>query len=301
MTDSVPLNRLNYLNLAFYVLNIVVTYGVGNLGWLAGTTNSELSDKYQALVTPNSSAFSIWSVIFTMQLVFVILQMFPRFRGKKMIQEGVSYYYLLTCAFQAGWTLAFSFEVIWLSVILIVSIWASLVAVLYSQYYTESEGTLIEFWLLRFPFAIHCGWLTAASLLNVNVLVVDMEEPADVQLAVGIISLAILHAVSVWVCFALKRPNYTIAGVLAWANYWIYAELQQPRDQIEARFAADTISGVSYAALAVSIIISSQILIRVIYDVYERCIKKSDKEEVDTDAEEKEQAETEKSHTAANV
>jgi benzodiazapine receptor len=279
MTDPVPLNKKNYLNLAFYVLNIVVTYGVGNLGWLGTPTNGELSDKYQTLVTPNSSAFSIWSVIFIMQLVFVILQMFPRFRGKKMVQEGVSYYYLLTCVFQAGWTIAFSFELILFALILIVSIWASLVAILYSQYYTESEGTLLEFWLMRFPFAIHCGWLTAASLLNVNVLVVDMEEPADVQLAVGIISLAILHAVSVWVCFALKRPNYTIAGVLAWANGWIYAELQEPRDQIVALFASQTISGVSYAALAVSIIISSQIALRAVYDMYERCIKKSGKDE----------------------
>lgn len=217
-----------------------------------------------------------------------------------MVQEGVSYWYLATCAFQAGWTLAFSFEVIWLSVILIVSIWASLVGVLYSQYYTESEGTLLEFWLLRFPFAIHCGWLTAASLLNVNVLVVDMGEPADVQLAVGIISLAILHAVSVWVCYAVKRPDYTVAGVLAWANYWIYKELEEPRDQIVARFATDTISGVSYAAAAVAVIILSQIVIRAIYDVYERCIKKSDKEE-ETDAAEKEQVQSQSSHSAEEV
>lgn len=283
MTDSVPLNKLNYLNLAFFILNIVVTYGVGNLGWLAGATNSELSDKYQTLVTPNSSAFLIWSVIFMLQAIFAILQMFPRFRGKKMIQEGISYYYLLTCVLQAGWTLAFAYEVIELSAVLIVSIWASLVAILYSQYYTESEGTLVEFWLLRFPFAIHCGWLTAASLLNVNVVVVDMQEPADVQLAVGIISLAILHAVSVWVCFAIKRPQYTIAGVLAWANYWISVELKEARSQIVELFDADIVSGVSYAAAAVSVIILSQIGVRAVYDVYERCVKKSSKSEESDD------------------
>merc|ERR1712232_1011689 len=116
-----------------------------------------------------------------------------------------------------------------------ISIWSSLVALLYSQYYTKSEGTLVEFWLLRFPFAIHCGWLTAASALNVNVLVVDIGPPAAVQLADG----------------------------------WIYAELQQPRDQIVQRFSADAISGVSYAALAVAIIISMQIAVRAIHALYE--------------------------------
>merc|ERR1712125_227420 len=210
-----------------------------------------------------------WAVIFLSQAIFVVIQLFPKFRGKEMVQSGTSYYYILACIFQAGWTIAFGFEVIWLSLLFMISIWSSLVALLYSQYYTKSEGTLVEFWLLRFPFAIHCGWLTAASALNVNVLVVDIGPPAAVQLAVGIISLAVLHAISVWVLFGFRRPNYTIAGVLAWANGWIYAELQQPRDQIVQRFSADAISGVSYAALAVAIIISMQIAVRAIYALYE--------------------------------
>jgi hypothetical protein len=156
------------------------------------------------------------------------------------------------------------------------SIWASSAALLYSQYsqyYTESEGTLLEFWLLRFPFAIHCGWLTAASALNVNVVVVDIDPPADIQLAVGIISLAVLHAISVWVTFGF---NYTIAGVLAWANYWIYKELKEPRDQMVARFSMDLISGVSYAGVAVSAIILLQVVIRVPFDLYARCCKKTE-------------------------
>jgi hypothetical protein len=29
------------------------------------------------------------------------------------------------------------------------------ISLLYSQYYAESDDTLWEFWLLRFPFAVH--------------------------------------------------------------------------------------------------------------------------------------------------
>jgi benzodiazapine receptor len=270
------INKLNILNTVFYIINTVVTYGVGSLGWLGNATNSELSDKYQTLVTPNSSAFLIWAVIFTFQGIFAIIQLIPPFQGKTMVLEGVKYYYIMTCIFQAAWTLAFAYEVIWLSLVFMLSIWASLVALLYSQYYTKSEGTLLEFWLLRFPFAIHCGWLTAASAVNVNVVVVDIDPPADIQLAVGIISLAVLHAISVWVTFGFKRPNYTIAGVLAWANYWIYKELQEPRDQIVALFSMDLISGVSYAGVAVAAIILLQVVIHVPFDVYARCCKKTE-------------------------
>jgi hypothetical protein len=143
-------------------------------------------------------------------------------------------------------------------------IWISLCALVYSQYYTEStDNKLVEWLFFRFPFAIHCGWLTAASVVNVSVVVVNAQATASVQLAVGIVSLAYLHAVSVWVLFGLKRnPNYTIAGVLAWANGWIYAELSDPMDSIVALFSQDTVSGVSYAAAAVAYIITGQIVVR---------------------------------------
>jgi hypothetical protein len=46
--DETPrLNKLNWLNLGFYVLNLAITYGVGTLGWLGNGNNSELSEKYQ--------------------------------------------------------------------------------------------------------------------------------------------------------------------------------------------------------------------------------------------------------------
>jgi len=200
-----------------------------------------------------------------------------------MVQQGVGYWYLLTCTFQVAWTFAFAYEVIWLSLILILLILASLVALLYSQYYTNSNGKLVEFWVFRFPFALHGGWLTAASLLNVNVVVVDSSTTPAVELAVGIISLAILHAVSVWVLFGIRRPNYTIAGVLSWATGWIYAELQDPQDSIVSRFDSTTISGVSYAAGAVAFIITGQIVFRCgLYLITEYLLNK---DEADTDGE----------------
>merc|ERR1712159_868763 len=194
--------------------------------------------------------------IFVMQAVFCVLQVLPRFRAKEMIQKGVGYSYILTCISQVCWTLAFAYEIIWLALIFMLMIWASLLGLLYSQYYVKSEGTLFEFWFLLFPFAIHCGWLTAASALNVNV-----------QLAVGIVSLAILHAISVWALFGIRRANYTIASVFAWANGWIYAELQSPKDSIVQRFSEDAVSGVSYAAVAVAFIITAQITIRAVTEL----------------------------------
>jgi len=49
--DNQPLSKINYLpqwNTVAFLVNIIVTYGVGTLGWLGkGINNAELSEKYQ--------------------------------------------------------------------------------------------------------------------------------------------------------------------------------------------------------------------------------------------------------------
>jgi hypothetical protein len=205
-----------------------------------------------------------------------------------MVQQGVGYWYCLVSLFQVAWTFSFAYEVLWLSLLFMILIWISLCSLLYSQYYTKSDGSLWEFWLLRFPFALHGGWITAASVVNMNVIVVNSNATAAVELAVGIVSLAYLHAVSVWVLFGIKRnPNYTIAGVLAWAIGYIYAELQNPFESIPERFDETTIKGVAYAAIAVSIIITGQIVFRFGMYIFQRYNKKYANVVKEVEAEEK--------------
>lgn len=257
------LNHINLLNIFFFVLNVLVTYGVGTMGWFGAPTNQQLSDKYQTLVTPNATAFSIWAVIFLSQAVFTVIQALPTIRSSEMVQRGVGYQYILTCIFQAGWTVAFALESMAVSLLFMVGIWLSLLTLVYNQYNIKSDGSMFEFWFLRFPFCLHCGWITAATALNLNVLFVARGASAALQLAVAIVSLAALHAFSVWVLFYLSKPNYTLAAVLAWASWWIHVELQSPQSLIVSTFSTDAISGVGYAASGISVIILTQIAIRV--------------------------------------
>lgn len=244
------------------MLNVTLVNGLGNGGWLGTPNNGELSQKYQTLVTPKSSAFSIWGVIFLFQGAFAVAQLLPRFRARAMVLDGAGYWYPVISAVQISWTVAFAYEVIPLSLVFMLMLWCSLIAIVYSQYYTESNETLWEFWILRFPFSVHAGWITAASALNVNVQTVSAGRPADVQLAVAIVSLAVLHAVSVWVLFYLPRPNWTMACVLSWAFGWISAELGSPNELITSTFAEDTINGVRHAAHVVSLIVLLQVAVR---------------------------------------
>lgn len=269
---SQDLNWKNYGNLVAFILNVLFTFGIGTFGWFGLPNNTELSEKYQTIITPKGTAFTIWGVIFLSQGLFTVLQMLPSFRARPLVQEGVSFWYIITCATQCAWTLSFAFEINELALFFIFSIWLSLMITIISQYYVKidpetskcisSEG-LLEFWLLKFPFSIHGGWLTAATALNVCVIPVEYEASAATQLTVANICLAVLHALSVWHLFGYARPNYTIPGVLIWANGWIYGELQEPKQLIIDTFDQSIIDGIAFSALSVAIIISIQVIVRV--------------------------------------
>jgi hypothetical protein len=205
-----------------------------------------------------------------------------------MVRNGASYWYPCTATMHISWTFVLAYEIIPLSLALVLLTLTLLCRILHSQYRVRSNGLLLEFWALCFPLAIHAGWITAALALNANVQVASREQPAYVLLAVVIISLAVLHAISVWVLFFILRPNWIIACILTWAfgwiyseldidSYWIYSELDptsshfvgwiydelnvnSTSDPIADIFLADIILGIKYAALAMAIIIPSQIL-----------------------------------------
>jgi len=265
------LNIYNYLNFIGYLINFFITFGVGTLGLTPGSQEiGDLSDKYQTIVSPNGTAFSIWGIIFTAQAVFAIGQLFPKFRSKTAVQDGLKYWYFLVCIAQALWTFFFSYELITLSLPAIALVLIFLLCGITSQYYSELERTHSEFWMLRFPFMVHCGWLTAATALNTNVVIVNEAASESVQLTSGIISLAVLHAIAVVGLWIPKYPNYVIPSVLVWANFWIGKELQEPMDAIVIFFGEVIVNAIKNAAFGVSVIILIQILARAGIDVYSR-------------------------------
>lgn len=274
-TTTPKLNSVNYSHLGGFITNFLFTYGVGTLNVLPGTSDvGDISDKYQAIVSPAGSAFSIWGLIFMSQAAFTIAQMLPKFRSKPVVQE-MKYYWLFVCLAQSAWSIFFGYEMIAVAMVAIFMIFFGLLAVVLKQYFANLERTLVEFWLFRFPFMIHCGWLTAASILNVNLVFIKNNSSAEVQLTVGIISLAILHAISVVWLVLPKYPVYTIPCVLIWANSWIGVELGNPKDQIQDRFGDLVVTGIKNAAYSVAVIISIQVVSRALLAIYMKFFKKS--------------------------
>ena len=218
---------LSIANALAFALNCLETFGFGpfSSSFSSDQDNGSISQKYQTIITPSGIAFSIWGIIFLAQAVFVVLNLFSeQYRSHPLVVEGVSWWYVVVCIAQTAWSPAFAYEKIPLAAFFMGCILLGLVAIAFGQYKVvtnliERQSGLkrSDFWLLQFPFEIHLGWIVAAFVLNLNIVVVASGASAGTQCVVAGVFLAVLAVLSGVCLFLLKRPNYTVPWVVVWA------------------------------------------------------------------------------------
>ncbi|CAJ1951240.1 unnamed protein product [Cylindrotheca closterium] len=259
MSDHQSLQKLNYANVVAYILNTLVTYGVGVSGRFP--TNGELSAKYQTLVTPAGFAFAIWGIIFTAELIWCTVQLLPRYRSKAVVLQGVGFNYVYACLAQVSWTLCFTTEYIALSLISMVSILIPLVLIV-NKTSKISNDNISDYWLLKFPFEIHAGWIMAATLVNTNVFLVAYQASPSNQIVAAWFSLFVLASAAV---YYISKKKWVVPCVLVWASNAIRLELSSPKDSIASAFPTETIQSVRDASGVLAAIILATTVAAAVY------------------------------------
>jgi hypothetical protein len=231
------MNKLNVANVLAYVVNTFVTF-ISMTG-IFGLTNGEVSAKYQTIITPAGWAFSIWGIIFTGELAFVVAQCFSSVKDSDLVQKGVSWGWVSASLFQCAWTFAFAQEQLILSTVFITGIFLSLAAVVArSAQQPRLDSTAADL-VCRLPLTLHFGWLAAAAALNVNLVVVQQGGSAAEQLGCGLTSLALVLALAT--TLALGRGPFVgravPAAVACWALAAIASELSSPMDEAQCEAA----------------------------------------------------------------
>ena len=199
------------------ILVIVATVGViafnylAAMGYIGGVTPGFVSDKYPSLITPAGYAFSIWSLIYLGLIAFSIYQALPanaeRFRHLRSV-------YILSCAANCGWIYFWHHEAILVCVAVIFLMLGTLAVINSHLRQTSTQG---EFWLVKFPFGLYFGWVTAASILNATIALIylNVQIADSVAVFLGAALLLTATALGVIIRFRLNNPFYPLA--IAWA------------------------------------------------------------------------------------
>lgn len=279
MTASAPRcfgpRVLGIANALAYCLNALETFGVGPFShaFSSDQDNASISQKYQTIITPNGVAFSIWGVIFLGEAACVSSTLFSeRCRTHPLIVVGVSYWFVAVCLAQTAWSPAFAYEMIPLSAAFMSCILLALMAIVVRQYNVVTKALELEttnalvpkggYWLLQFPFELHLGWIIAAFTLNLNILAVAGGGDAKAQEIAAFVSLVMLTIVSVACLWLLKRPQYTIPSVAAWATFWMGVELRNPKSSITETFTEESIRSFMLLTFSLSGILASVTVVR---------------------------------------
>jgi hypothetical protein len=206
-------SKIKLLNIFSFTLALYINYlsVAANLG---GKTIRELSDKYDNLFTPSGQTFSIWGLIYTLIIIFLVLQFFKRFNHLPATQNLL---FSLSCLFNAGWILLWQFEYIAGSVLAMLSLLTTL-AIINKQ--LSKEGP----WLFKLIFGVYLGWICIATVANITALLVanGVAPSLEIQAIVTISMLTIATALTGWLMHKLINPYLFVS--VSWAFYGVYSK-----------------------------------------------------------------------------
>lgn len=164
---------MKWINTAWFVVMIAVTalanilpIGVGNTG--------EVSVMYPNLFSPAPVTFGIWLIIYLFMAFFVVFQWEILDEGKysKEVVSAVGPWFSMSCLLNTAWIFVWHFNVIWLSLILIAALLASVTVIVKTISKANVSGKITN--IVKIGFDIYFGWLIAATIANISVYLVSI-------------------------------------------------------------------------------------------------------------------------------
>jgi hypothetical protein len=188
-----------FLNLIGF-LAVIVANTLAVILPLNNNTTQALSDKYPNLFVPAGLTFSIWGVIYILLGIYTVYQMVIAFRPapqKRDFFDRIGIWFFISCIFNTGWIFAWHYEVMWLSLVIMLLLLISLL-VIYLRLGVGKRDDVSnnEKGLVHLNFSIYLGWITVATIANVTAFLVkygwnrfglDEQFWTVIVIAVGII------------------------------------------------------------------------------------------------------------------
>lgn len=206
------------------VILVLVVNGLSQSQRWNNTTVGEISNKFGNLFTPASYAFSIWGLIFLMLIGYALYQLYGAF-GNTANSEYITktgWWFTLANVFNASWVVAFTYDQILLSVLIMIGILVSLLKIIVNTDMQKGVVSIVHRILAWWPISIYAGWISVAMIANVSAYFTSIgfmgSELTQIIWTIALITIAVLiHTLMVW-----TRNMHAFAGVAVWALVAIF-------------------------------------------------------------------------------
>lgn len=178
-------------------------------GVLGGVKTNVVSENFPTRITPAGYAFAIWSLIYFGMIAFSIYQALPRNAARFAPIRAL---YIVSCVLNCAWLYFWHQQALVVCLALIALLLIVLLAI---NHKVARPGSVGENWLAKVPFGIYAGWVTAATLVNLMIVLVYLKQPlAD---AVWFGSVLIFVAAACGIAVRILLSNHFFPLAIAWA------------------------------------------------------------------------------------
>lgn len=154
------MNRYGWMTVTFFIM--VGINALANARPLNGQRTGEISDSLNVLFTPAGYVFSIWSLIYLLVFIWLIMQWI---RKETTTLQAVLF--STSSILNVLWLVTYHYEFFWTSTVIMVALLLTLIAL----YLTYPRGN----WHVaeRLPFSIYLGWISVATIANFSFTMKD--------------------------------------------------------------------------------------------------------------------------------
>ena len=199
---------------------VIVVNILSNALPINGQSMPEISAKYPSLFTLAGFTFSIWGIIYLSLLAFVIYQALPAQRDNEQL-AGIARLFQVNCAANSLWIVVWHYDLLWVSMILMVIILVTLVRIYRSLLSSIDGASLAQHILMYLPFSLYTAWISVATIANLSVIQTANNWDDVAISAVGWTLLKIALAGAVGASIVLRLRDVPFVLVIAWAAYGI--------------------------------------------------------------------------------
>lgn len=218
-----PWAAVRIANLISYGINVI---SVGRPGRMDGqaSEDGELAPRTgKTLVAPAGWAFAIWGPIFLGEMIGVTAPFFIKESDPIVaLLRKISGPFITAQLFQSLWCAAFRPKYKGASMFISTGMLSATAYYLSKAHavFTANPGLYsnLQYGIFFFPMALHFGWATAASLVNLNGSVA-LQDRSSSTLIKYVGHASVLAATAIGVYIAKTRDAPVFAGVIAWALF----------------------------------------------------------------------------------
>jgi hypothetical protein len=213
------LNKIIITSINIFLFIFMVTINaLANILPINGKNTGELSDKYPNLFVPAGITFSIWGLIYLLLLFFIVYNFYSVIVNKNKITLKLNEYIVfgVTCLLNSFWILTWHYELIALSVIIMITLLLSLIYLFIKVDILKIKG-IIEKISIKIPISLYLGWISVATIANITALLIDYKwKGFGISENIWTIILIIIGAFLA-ILMLLIRKNISYALVIVWA------------------------------------------------------------------------------------